>query len=220
MRFNRVLELLLLALLLALASESASAFSFDFGDDDDDWRYYYWAAPGAQGRPWIAPNGAYFYPRLPYFERNRRIDRRQSHMAGFGNATDELGAMLYGNLGFDRARAISLARRIEAYASANMVDDFHPGAIAAYRSNTTLALWGNPETFRRNAQALKAAAAVLADQFEQEPTSGAVSLPQRGYRQSQTSVEQVKVSPQVWKSFNAMTSVCDNCHRGYRGIDW
>ncbi len=197
-----------------LATNPAQAFSFDFGDDDDDyWYYSYW---GGQGRPWIAPNGMYFYPRLPYFERQRLIDRRQYQMGRHYNAMQQLGGMLYGREGFDRTEAIKLARRIEATAGRSLADDFHPGSIASYNSRTTLALWGNRQGFEANAEALKQAARALAEEFQKQPTAeeGGVMLPAADGRGE----EKVAVSPDVWDKFNALSEVCDSCHRGFRGF--
>ncbi|MDJ0880853.1 MAG: cytochrome c [Gammaproteobacteria bacterium] len=212
--------LALLVGLLLFGISSALAFSFDFGDDDDDWwRYAYWGNPN---QPWVAPNGMYFYPRLPYFQRHDMVDRRQQHMAYRANAMDELAAMLYGRLGFDRAQAIKLARGIESTSGTVLMDNFHPGAVATYGSRTTLALWQNQDAFRANALALQAAAKALAEEFEKQPSAeeGAVFLPQRTDGYGQPSQEKVAVSPRVWEKYNAMTGTCDSCHRGFRGYDW
>ena len=217
--FTKVLITILVGLLF-LSISSALAFSFDFGDDDDDyWRYAYW---GGYNRPWVAPNGYYFYPRLPYFERSRMVDNRQWQMGQRYQAMDTLGAMLYGRTGFDRAQAIQLSRRIEATSGQVLTDDFHPGAVATYGSRTTLALWGNQEAFRANAFALQQAARALAEEFEKQPTveEGAVMLPKTSERYGQPGAEKVAVSPRVWEKFNALSAVCDSCHRGFRGYDW
>jgi len=205
---------------LFLFASSANAFSFDFGDDDDDyWRYAYWGNPN---QPWVAPNGMYFYPRLPYFERSRMVDNRQAMMGRRYNAMEELGSMLYGRNGFDRAEAIKMARHIEATSGQTMTDDFHPGAIATYSSRTTLSLWGNQEAFRANAFVLQQAAKALAEEFEKHPPEeqGAVFLPQGVDRFGPQSTKKVAVSPDVWEKFNVLSNVCDSCHRGFRGFDW
>ena len=220
MRYLTRTLLTLLFGVLILTAGSAQAFSFDFGDDDDDyWRYMYW---GGYNRPWIAPNGSYFYPRLPYFERNAMVDRRQGKMVRRYNAMQELGSMLYGRDGFDRADAIKLARRIEATSGQYLTRDFHPGSIATHRSRTMLSLWGNQPAFSANAQAMQLAAKALAEEFEKQPTAeeGAVMLPQRVGRYGQPSEEKVAVSPAIWEKFNALSNTCDSCHRGFRGRDW
>lgn len=207
--------------ILFLGISSALAFSFDFGDDDDDyWRYSYYGNPN---QPWIAPNGYLFYPRLPYFERSRMVDNRQSQMGQRYEAMNALGAMLYGRSDFDRAEAIKIARRIEATSGHALNDNFHPGAIATYSSRTTLALWGNQDAFRANAFTLQQAARALALEFEKQPTSeeGAVMLPASTDDQyGEPSAEKVAVSSGVWEKFNALSNVCYSCHRGFRGYDW
>lgn len=206
--------------LLFLGISSALAFSFDFGDDDDDyWRYAYRRNPN---QPWIAPNGYLFYPRLPYFERSRMVDNRQWQMGRRYDAMNQLGAMLYGRTGFDRVEAIRLARRIEATSGYALTDDFHPGAVATYGSRTTLALWGNQEAFQANAFALQQAAKVLAEEFAKQPTAeqSAVMLPTSTDRYGRPGAEKVAVSTGVWEKFNAVSNVCDSCHRGFRGYDW
>jgi len=206
--------------LLLIGMSSALAFSFDFGDDDDDWwRYSYWGNPN---QAWVTPGGYYYYPRLPYFQRSDMVDRRQQQMAYRADAINELKAMLYGKLGFDRVEAIKLARGIESTSGAMLTDNFHPGAVATYGSNTTLALWGNQQAFNANALALQQAAKALAVEFEKQPTAeeGAVFLPQRADRFSPPSKQKVAVSPRVWEKFNTLSGTCDSCHRGYRGYDW
>ncbi len=211
------LKIFLAALLFVPAL--SFAFSFDFGDDDDDWwRYSYWGNPN---QPWVTPSGHYFYPRLPYFQRQRMVDRRQDQMAYRRNAMDELRAMLYGRGGFDRAEAIKLARGIESVAGNSLADNFHPGSIATYSSRTTLALWGSPDAFRAKALTLQAAANALAKELEKQPTAeqGAVFLAQRpaGYGKQE---KKVAVSPDVWEKFNSLSQECDSCHRAYRGYGW
>jgi cytochrome c556 len=210
----------LLLVILFTGMGSALAFSFDFGDDDDDWRRYsYWGNPN---QPFVAPNGYYFYPRLPYFERQRMVDNRQLQMGMRQNSMNALGRMLYGRSDFDRAEAIKHARRIEASSGQVLTDNFHPGAIATYDSSTTLALWGNQEAFKASALALQSAAKSLAEEFEKQPgeEEGAVYLPQNTDRYGQPGKERVAVSPAVWEKFNALNSVCASCHRGFRGYNW
>lgn len=216
---NKNLFKLVLGLII-LSAGAVHAFSFNFGDDDDDyWRYAYRGNPN---QPWVAPNGMYFYPRLPYFTRSRMVDNRQAMMGRRHNAMQELGSMLYGRNGFDRAEAIKMARHIEATSGQNLTTDFHPGAIATYNSRTNLSLWGNQEAFRANALVLQQMAKALAEEFEKQPTAeqGAVYLPQRRDRFSQQSTEKVAVSADVWKKFNDLSNVCNSCHRGFRSYNW
>lgn len=213
-------SLILLTALLSF-SGSAQAFSFDFGDDDDDWyRYYsYWGNPN---QPWVAPNGMLFYPRLPYFERHQMIDQRQSQMGQKYDAMDELGSMLYGRGGFDRATALKLARIIESLAGSRLSQNFHPGSVATDRSRTMLSLWNNRTQFNANADALRLAAKALADEIAKQPANGdeSVMLPQAIDNYGTPGKEKIAVSTGVWEKFNALSDVCDSCHRDFRGFRW
>jgi cytochrome c556 len=209
--------LIFLVLVVAMLTSGGSlAFSFDFGDDDDKWRYY--AYQGHPNQPWIAPNGMYFYPRLPYFQRQRMIDQRQDEMASRANSLQQLGAMLYGNEGFDRARAIKMARSIEATSGEVLADKFHPGSVVSYDSNTTLTLWGSPDAFRARALQMQISARALAEELEKQPTAeeGAVFVAKsRGYYGQPA--DKVAVSPGIWEKFNTLSAECAACHREYRG---
>ncbi len=207
-------SLLVLPLLL-VGINNALSFSFDFGDDDDDWWYYSYYG----NQPMVSPYGTYFYPRLPYWQRNEMVDRRKAQMERKRSGMHELGDMLYTQEGFDRTRAIQIARAIEAGAGQTMSQDFHPGAVATYRSRTTLALWGNRQAFEGNSLALQAAAKALADELVKQPTveQGAVMLRQRSDPYAEPSNKQVAVSPDVWQRYNEVSAICDHCHSSYRG---
>jgi cytochrome c556 len=216
-RFQWVLALALGLMLMGISA--ALGFSFDFGDDDDDWWRY--AYRGNPNQAWIAPNGMMFYPRLPYYERNRMLDRRQWQMGQKYRAMDELGAMLYGNAGFDRASAIKLARKIEALSGPTLTQNFHPGSIATDRSRSLLSLWHNRSAFEANAEALRVAAKELAHVLEIRPGEGeaTVMLPSAS-SESRGSAKSVAVAPAVWDKFNSLSMVCDSCHSGFRGHRW
>lgn len=217
---KRLLTLLAVACgLILIGMSSALAFSFDFGDDDDDWwRYGYYGNPN---QPWVAPNGMMFYPRLPYFERDRLLEQRQWQMGQKYQAMERLGAMLYGNEVFDRTTAIQLARKIEATSGRRLSDDFHPGSVATHRSRTLLSLWSNRPGFEANAEALRVAAQALAEEFIKQPgeQEGAVMLP-AGPAGAASSSGKIALSPGVWEKFNALSEVCDSCHRGFKGHSW
>lgn len=220
MRYSIKTVLTLSITVLVMGMSSALGFSFDFGDDDDDyWRYM---TRGDYNRPWVAPNGVYFYPRLPYFQRSDMVDRRQGQMRQRHHAMQALGEMLYGRAGFDRADAIKLARKIEATSAQYLTRDFHPGAIATDRSRTLLSLWGNQPAFHANARALQVAANELAEAFEKGPAAekGAVMLAQKMDRFGNGGNEKVVVSADVWDKFNALSAACDSCHRDFRGVRW
>ncbi|MBL7004413.1 MAG: hypothetical protein ISR69_10345, partial [Gammaproteobacteria bacterium] len=63
---------------------NVQAFSFNFSSDDDYYGNPYWGNQGwnapnsiSNYRPWIAPDGSKFYPRLPYYQRSKMIESRQ-----------------------------------------------------------------------------------------------------------------------------------------------
>lgn len=198
----------------------AHAFSFDFGDDDDD--YPYWRYWGPAYNPWMAPPPYAYYPRLRSFDRSTMVRNRQRSMDAHGTTMRRLHGILYGSSGFDRAQAIKLARKIEMTSGLVLTGNFHPGSVAAYRSNTTPALWGNEQAFRANAQALQATANALAKELEKQPSAeqGAVYLSTRRSRFDREKPGSVAVSPGIWEKYNALSNICVSCHRGFRGRDW
>jgi len=194
---------------------SAQAFSFNFGDDDD---YPYW---GHAYSPWVAPP-AYYYPRLPSYDRSTMVRKRQQMMSTHDETMNRLNELLYGRYGFDRAVAIKLARKIELTSGSSLTGNFHPDAVATFSSRTTPALWGNEQTFKANAQALQAAARDLAKELEKQPTAkeGAIYLPKRSISFGRDEPETVPVSAGIWEKFNALSNVCASCHSGFRGSNW
>ncbi|MEN8213967.1 MAG: cytochrome c [Pseudomonadota bacterium] len=212
---NRTLLTFFVCFLISMSS--AQAFSFNFGDDDDF--YPYW---GRGYIPWFGPPLYGYYPRLPRYDRNTMVRKRQWRMVTHDETMDRLGELLYDKYGFDRGEAIKLARRIEMTSGLALTTNFHPGAVAAYRSRTTSSLWGNEQTFEAMAQALQAAAKELAKELEKQPTAeeGAVYLPRRRSRFDRDEVETVPVSAGIWEKFNALSNICASCHSRFRGPDW
>ena len=151
----------------------AQAFSFDFGDDD----YYYPPYAGPVYNRWYGPPPGYYRPRpffyrhpqLPSYDSSSMVRKRQRVMSEHDNTMNRLYDMLYGNYGFDRAEAVKLSRKIEVTSGSALTDNFHPGAVADYRSRTSPAFWGNEQTFKANAQALQAAAQDLAAELSKKP---------------------------------------------------
>ncbi len=195
---------------------SAQAFSFDFGDDDD--YYPYWGPGYSQ---W-GPPPTYFYPRLSSYDRSTMVQQRQQMMGLHDKTVDRLAELLYGSNGFDRAEAIKLARKIELTSGLALTSNFHPDAVAAYRSRTTPVLWGNEQTFKANALALQAAAIDLAKELEKQPTvaEGAVYLPKRSRSFGPEESETVPVSAGIWEKYNALSNVCVSCHSSFRRRGW
>jgi len=198
---------------------AVQAFSFDFGDDND-YYYPYWGAP-AYG----PPPGYYLPPRLPSYDRSVMRSNRQSMMDDHRDALNELAAMLYGGKGFDRSEAVQLARRIEAGSGITLVRDFHPGAIATWGSRALPSVANNPQAFRANADALRAAAGALAVALAKKPAEGdAIYLPKKDAvfdcERGDKACSQVAVDPAIWERFNTLSATCDTCHTGFRGFGW
>jgi cytochrome c556 len=83
--------------------------------------------------------------------------------------------MLSGQRRFDRAKAIGLARQIEASSGANLVQLFQSGD--PQRSPLSRARIGDDlESFKARAEALKEAAAALADALEKQPAGEGIRV--------------------------------------------
>lgn len=217
----KYLKMTLLTLLVFLFTgiNSVQAFSFNFSGGDDYYPYGYGWNP--YYRPYYRPWGYLHPPQLPYFDRSSMVRERQDLMDKNTDAMSRLVELLYGKYDFDRAEAIQLARKIELTSGAALTQNFHPGAVRSYDSRTTPAFWGNEETFKAHAQALKAAARELALELEKTPTvsEGAVLLP-KARREYGDNEEKAAVSPAVWDKFNALSSTCEGCHTNFRGRRW
>ena len=217
--------------LLFIGVSDVQAFNFDFGDDDDYYHPYFrpaynpWFGPPlGYGPPpgYFRPPAAYYPPRLPSYDSSTMVRKRQRIMSDHDEAMDRLYEILYGNYGFDRAEAVKLARKIEVTSGIAMTGNFHPGAVADFRSRTTPAYWGNEQTFRANAQALQAAAKDLAIELAKKPSAeeGAIMMPRRGASVEGENAQSAPVSPGVWEKFNALSHVCESCHSTFRGSSW
>ena len=162
MRFYKLLSISFPVISLLLYSGVSQAFTFDFGDDHPPtWVETY-------GQP--APR-YYYHPQINSFDRSRMIDHRQNRMQRRATTMNQLSDLLSGRYGFDREKAIGLARGIEQSAGYALSRNFHPGAVIDSDSRTTRALWGNEEMFRQNAMSLQAAAKALAEELAKEPTA-------------------------------------------------
>ena len=214
--------------------------NFSFGDDDDwwgpGWGNPYWGSPyggpgwgdprwnSGGGRGWgpgyapaYGPWGAGPYgmpPRLGSFDRTKMRLDRQRQMSNHDDAMEELGDMLYGRYRFEREKAIELAREIEAGAGHALVRNFHPGSIATDESHASPAFWGNEATFKANADALKTAAAALAEELARRPTD------EEGAVYSDHGRGDEPVSPDIWAKFNDVANACRACHATFRGPKW
>jgi cytochrome c556 len=232
-QFRKTLLASLLGLALGAAGTSQAGFSFgdsnfSFGDDDDwrgpGWGHPYWGAPYPAAPAWgpgtgpmqAPPAYPYYLPprRLNSYDRTMMRLRRQRQMDNHNDAMEELGDMLYGRYIFDREEAIKLAREIEASAGDALIHNFHPGSIAQDGSHATPAFWGNEKTFKANADALKTAAAALAEELEKRPGKD------EGPVYPKRSSDDDPISKEIWSRYNAVASTCRACHATFRGPEW
>jgi cytochrome c556 len=130
--------------------------------------------------------------------------------------------MLSGQRRFDRAKAIGLAREIEASAGANMAQLFQPGD--SQPSPLSRAMIGEEmEAFKTRAEALKAAAGELADALEKQPAADDVMAGRAwapdwgmGGRHSRWRSGGGAVTPQVSDAYTKLRATCHGCHANFR----
>lgn len=208
MRLFKLLTVSFPVISLVLYSGVSQAFTFDFGDDHPPtWVETY-------GQP--APR-YYYYPQINSFDRSRMIDHRQNRMQRRATTMNQLSDLLSGRYGFDREKAIKLARGIEQTAGYALSRNYHPGAVIDSYSRTTRALWGNEEMFRQNAMSLQAAAKALAEELAKEPTQEEGAVYMRAQRKSgEDTASSTPVSPKVWGKYSAVSNTCKSCHHSYR----
>ena len=208
MRLFKLLTISFPVISLFLYSGASQAFSFDFGDDHPPtWIETY-------GQP--APR-YYYHPQINSFDRSRMIENRQNRMQRRATTMNQLSDLLSGRYGFDREKAIRLARGIEQSAGHALSRNFHPGAVIDDYSRTTRSLWGNEEMFRQNATSLQTAAKELAEELAKEPTreEGAVYMRAQRKRGEDTA-SSIAVSPKIWEKVSAVANTCNSCHRSFR----
>lgn len=179
-----------------------------------------WSPPqsNTQYRPQVAPNGASYYPHIPYSERSKLVDRRQWKMGRAHDDINVLIAMLDGRTGFDRNKAIKISMSIESTSAHELSDNFHPATIASYYSNTSQNLMSQQAIFNANAMALKTAAKHLTKELFKIPSPGenTVLLPKNANPFAPLGKEQIAVSPGIWDRLNVVLSVCNTCHDNFR----
>lgn len=185
----------------------------------------YWGGPWGVG-PWggtpYSPYGAYGGRDLTH--------ERQADMRDHQSAMRDVGRMLSGRRPFDRAEATRLAREIEASAGENLWRLFRPGDWREGSRSTSI-IWGNMDTFKSHAEALKAAAGNLADELEKRPSSedyaegGAVvpdwrgrygATPWEGGPHGRWGNRGGAVTRDVYDAYLKLQDTCDGCHRNFR----
>ena len=177
-----------------------------------------WAEPGWGGAPWAEPG-------YPYSGHGAALDRmhaRQRDMRDHRAAMQSVARMLSGERRFDRAKAIGLAREIEASAGANMAQLFRPGE--SQRTPLSRARIGEEmEAFKTQAEALKAAAGELADALEKQPAADDIRAGRAwspdwgmGGRHARWRGEGGAVTPQVFDAYTKLRATCHGCHANFR----
>ena len=190
----------------------------------------YWGGPWGDpwGGPWGGPrSGPGHYPYSGYNQAIDRTHERQQEMYDHRNAMRKVGRMLSGRNNFDRAEAVSLVREIEASAGENLTKLFKAGD--SQRSPLSRARIDDMETFKANADALKAAAGALANELEKQPSAEDVRTGQayspdrmrssyRGWRSpySYRRSEGKAVSSGVIDAYGKLVDTCSGCHANFR----
>ena len=178
-----------------------------------------WTEPGWGGGPWTGPG----YPFSGYGP--AALDRthaRQREMRDHRAAMRSVARMLSGQRRFDRAKAIGLAREIEASSGENLVQLFQSGE--QQRSPLSRARVGDDmESFKARAEALKQAAAALADALEQQPVGEGIRVGRAyapdwgmGGPYSRRRGEGGAVTPQVFDAYTKLRATCHGCHADFR----
>jgi cytochrome c556 len=149
------------------------------------------------------------------------MHERQREMYDHKAAMQAVERMLSGRRSFDRAKAIGLARQIEASAGANLTRLFGPGDWRM--SPLSRARIDDMEAFQANADALQQAAGQLADALQRQPNvedirAGRAWSPDWGmagpYRRWGSGGG--AVSKDVLDAYNNLQATCYGCHANFR----
>jgi len=147
----------------------------------------------------------------------------------------DLDRMLSGRHPFNRAEATRMAREIEASAGENLWRLFRPGDWRE-GSRSTAIIWGDMDSFKSRAEALKAAAGELADELEKRPTAedyteGRAVMPDwrtqfgdapwergpwDGGPYSQWGNRGGAVSKEAYDAYLKLRDTCHSCHASFR----
>ena len=185
------------------------------------------ASPGPWAGPWGGPMHGPGYPYGGYDVARERTHERQSEMHDHKAAMHSVGRMLSGKSTFNRAEAVGLVRAIEASAGENLTQMFKPGD--SRRSPLSRARVDDMDTFKANAEALKAAAGELADELEKEPSAEDVRAGQAMSPGWNRSMRRGMGGPygrgrgvggmvttEVYSAFNTLLGTCNGCHENFR----
>ena len=177
-----------------------------------------WSEPGWGGGRWTEPG----YPFSGYGPALDRTHARQREMRDHRAAMRSVARMLSGQRRFDRAKAIGLAREIEASSGENLVQLFQSGNWQS--SPLSRARVGDDmESFKARAEALKEAAAALADALEKQPVGEGIRVGRAyspdwgmGGPYSRRRGEGGALTPQVFDAYTQLRATCHGCHADFR----
>jgi cytochrome c556 len=184
-----------------------------------------WSEPGWGGGPWSEPGwGGGPWSDYPFSGYGRTLDQmheRRDEMHDHKAAMQDVARMLSGRRTFDRAKAIGLARQIEASAGENLTRLFEPGGRRM--GPFSRARIGDMESFKANAEALKLAAGELADALEKQPSPEDISAgrawsPDWSMRgpYSRWRSEGEAVPQEVFEAYTKLRATCHGCHANFR----
>ena len=157
----------------------------------------------------------------PYGPNAMRQDR-QELMHDHGWAMHKLRTIFEGRRPFNRREATELALAIEAGAGENLWRLYSPRSVTAPGSRTAPSVWGDFESFKANAQAMKESADRLADALAKRPEGA-------DYRQgvwtprysapwgNRWGEKGGGITREAIDEFRTLGALCQACHRGYRG---
>ncbi|MBF0247501.1 MAG: cytochrome c [Alphaproteobacteria bacterium] len=173
--------------------------------------------PGGQGRPDTS-----------------RTQTRQGEMTRHGWKMDELERMFDGQSNFNRGRALTLAREIEAGAGEALWKQFEQPGSHGPSTRITPRILADFDTFKEYAEVLKSNAGSLASALEAKPTPQevfqgrammprgstmpppwAMHAPQRRAAPQQQDIGAVDLK--ALQAFAATAATCEVCHMVYRG---
>lgn len=189
----------------------------------------YWGGPwGGYGPHGYGPWG---------HDRGAMAQDRQHLMSQHETTMRDLKRMFDGRRTFDRTEATKLAREIEAGAGENLWRLYAPGSQRP-GSRSAPTVWGSFDTFKSHSEALKTAAADLAEALEARPTAqdwrqGQVWVPPMSARRhapwggpygrglhDRWGDRGGAMTREAVDAFNKLVDVCHRCHANFRFGRW
>ena len=175
----------------------------------------------------IGTASAWYYAPSYYgqYGPNAMKQDRQQLMRDHGWAMRKLAAIIEGRKAFNRREATMLAHEVEAGAGENLWRLYSPSSVTAPGSRAEPSVWTNFETFKANAYNMKESAGRLADLLAKRPTEedrkSGIWYPESssswGNRWGERDGGIVK---EAIVEYMRLNSICNACHKGYRGSTW